>query len=83
MDMGERKVRSDKKERVGPSLDQDTHNKLRKLAISCEMTKTQLSADIIKLALNHPDIIKWYQDKYNQEDQYRVVPIKHEGKIHY
>ncbi|WP_236645943.1 MULTISPECIES: hypothetical protein [Brevibacillus] len=38
-----RKVRSDKKIRVNPSLNIDTHGKLKKLALSCEMTKTKLA----------------------------------------
>lgn len=79
----QRKVRSDKKTRVNPSLDQDTHTKLRKLGISCNKTKTMLAAEIITMALNHPDIVEYFQDKYNTESQYRVVPVKHQGRIYY
>lgn len=71
-----RKVRSDKKVRVNASLDQDTHRKLKKLSISCDMTKTTLAAEIIKIAVNHTEIIKWLQDQYNKEEEYRIIPIK-------
>lgn len=83
IDLRDKQPRSDKKTRVNASLDKDTHEKLKKLAISCEMTKTMLAADILKMALNHMDIIEFYQKKYNKSDQYRVIPVKQDGKITY
>jgi hypothetical protein len=79
----ERKERSDKKIRVGASLDQDTHEKLKKLAVSCDMTKTNLAAELIKMCVNHTDIIDFFQDKYNVNDKYRVIYIRDKGKIVY
>lgn len=79
-----RKQRSDKKTHVNPALDHDTHKKLKKLAISCNMTKTQLAEHLIKMAVNNPDIINHYQHLYNIEDQYRVTPIQdQDGNIIY
>lgn len=75
--------RSDKKIRVNASLDNDTHEKLKKLGISCEMTKTMMAAEIIKMAVNHPEIIDYYQKKYNKDDKYRVIPVKENGRITY
>jgi len=72
-----------KKIRVNSSLDQDTHDKLKRLAISCDMTKTQLSYEIIKMAVNHTDIIEFMQNRYNQDEQYRVIPVKENGKVYY
>ncbi len=77
------KFRSDKKIRVNASLDQDTHDKLKKLAISCDMTKTMLSAEIIELVVNHIDFIEFLQKKYNTQEQYRVIPVRKGGKIYY
>lgn len=77
----ERKVRSDKKTRVNASLDEDTHRKLRKLSVSCNMTKTMLAAEIIELCVNHTEFIKFFQDKYNTEPDYRVIPVKVNGKV--
>lgn len=78
-----RKVRSDKKIRVNSSLDEDTHRKLKKLSLSCNMTKTMMAAELIKMCVNHPDIINFYQDQYNTEIEYRVVPIRENGKVKY
>lgn len=74
----ERKVRSDKKTRVSPSLDSDTHEKLKKLAISCDMTKTQLSGEILKMALNNESVIDWFQN-----DSYRIILARINGVLHY
>ncbi|KAF2423370.1 hypothetical protein NSQ76_20545 [Bacillus sp. FSL M8-0256] len=79
----ERKVRSDKKTRVSPSLDSDTHKKLKKLAISCDMTKTQLSGEILKMALNNESVIDWFQKKYNKDDSYRIILARINGVLHY
>jgi hypothetical protein len=70
-----RKTRSDKKTHVNPALDFDSHRKLKKLAISCNMTKTNLAERFLVMALNNPDIIKHFQDIYNLEEQYRITPI--------
>lgn len=77
------KSRSDKKIRVNASLDNDTHEKLKKLAISCDMSKTSMAAEFIKMCVNHTDIIDFYQKKYNKDDKYRVIPVKENGKITY
>ncbi|MBM7634197.1 hypothetical protein [Geomicrobium sediminis] len=78
-----RKERSDKKTRVNAALNQDTHEKLKKLAISCDMPKTILAAHMIEFVVNHPDLIKFYQDQFNTDDQYRIRPINQGGKIYY
>jgi hypothetical protein len=82
-DLREKQTRSDKKIRVNASLDQDTHEKLKKLATSCEMTKTMLAAELLKMCVNHLDIIDFYQKTYNKNDQYRVIPVKIDGKVKY
>lgn len=82
-DLREKQQRSDKKIRVNASLDNDTHQKLKKLATSCEMTKTMMAAELIKMCVNHLDIIEFYQKKYNKSDQYRIIPVKQDGKITY
>lgn len=79
----ERKIRSDKKIRVNITTTQDTHEKLKRLSVSCDMSKTALAEDILRMALNHTEIIAWYQDQYNKNDQYRVIPIKENGKVYY
>lgn len=83
IDLRGKQTRSDKKTRVNASLDQDTHEKLKKLATSCDMTKTMLAAELLKMCVNHLDIIEFYQKKYNKNDQYRVIPVKRDGKVLY
>ncbi|MDT9027475.1 hypothetical protein [Rossellomorea yichunensis] len=82
-DLRQKQPRSDKKTRVNASLDNDTHEKLKKLAISCDMTKTMLAAELLKMCVNHLDIIDFYQKNYNKNDQYRVIPVKKDGKVLY
>ena len=82
--MAERKIRSDKKINVNPSLTQDAHDKLNRLAISCSMTKTQLAAHLLTMAVNNPEIIKHYQDRFNKVSQYRVIPVQDkDGNVFY
>lgn len=75
---------SSKKIPVQPSLYKDSHDKLYKLGISCNMTKTAMAEKIINMAVNHPDIIKHFQDLYNTEPNFRIVPvIDKDGKVNY
>lgn len=79
----QRKTRSDKKFPVLPSLDADTHRKLKRLALACDISKTALAEEIIRLAVNHTEIIKHFQNKYNA-DEFRVIPIvNYDGSIDY
>jgi hypothetical protein len=77
------KPKQGKKIPVQPSLPKDTHDKLKKLAISCNMTKTKLSEKILTIAVNHPTIIKHLQDTYNTDDFYRIAPIINGEKVDY
>ncbi|AQT87062.1 hypothetical protein ERICIV_04646 (plasmid) [Paenibacillus larvae subsp. larvae] len=78
-----RKTRSDKKHPVLPKLDYDTHKKLKRLALACDITKTSLAGEIIELAVNHPDLINYFQSKY-EADEFRIVPICHtNGYVEY
>ncbi|WP_026801500.1 hypothetical protein [Pontibacillus halophilus] len=79
----QRKERSDKRIRVNLSIDKNTDEKLQMLATACNKPKTTLASEIIKMAVNHLDIIDYYQTKYCTNDKYRVVPIRQNGEIHY
>lgn len=76
-----KKVRSDKKINVNPNLPQDVHDKLKKLAISCDMTKTKMAEKIITIMVNDPKFITHIQDIYNKESFYRITPIVEKGKV--
>ncbi|MCA1064508.1 hypothetical protein QTG56_23150 (plasmid) [Rossellomorea sp. AcN35-11] len=66
-----------KKEKIGgkvlAGLTESDHDKLKKLAVSCDMSKTRLSEEIISMALNSANQVMWFQDKYNKDPQYRVA----------
>lgn len=47
------------------------------------MTKTMLAYEIIKIAVNHKDTIEFLQARYNHDEQYRVIPIRKDGKTFY
>ena len=81
-----RQTRSDKKIRVNCSLDQDTHEKLERMAIACgNMPKTRMAQEIIKFCLNNPNIINYLQEKKfpYTSNNFKVVPIIKNGKCFY
>lgn len=78
-----RKTRSDKKIRVAPSLDQETHQLLNQIAKACDIKKTELAHHIIFIMVRNPDFINYIQDKYNVSRNDRIIPIKDRGKIFY
>lgn len=84
----ERKTRSDKKNRVGPSLDDVSHGMLERLALACRsgtpsVTKTGLAAEILYIAVRDPAIIRGLQDKYNVREEFRVRPLLDMGERKY
>ncbi|MFS0841335.1 hypothetical protein [Paenibacillus sp. 1P03SA] len=77
-----RKTRSDKKTAVLVKLDADTHKKLKRLALACDLFKTPLAEEIIQLALNHPEIVNFFQQKYGA-DEFRIIPVTKDGRVEY
>ena len=77
-----RKVRSDKKTRVGPPLDQDTHELLCRLALACGITKTALAAQIISIAVNTDEFVHFLQDK-NGASTFRIITVRAGDKLKY
>lgn len=78
-----RAERSDKKIRVAPSLDKETHAKLKRLSLACDMPKTQLAEEIIKISVNNPSLIEHIQKIFKASDEFRVIPVVENGKVHY
>lgn len=69
--------------RKSVSLNNDTHLKLKKLAVSCDMPLATLASLIIEMSVNSPSVIQTLQDKYNKEDHYRIIPVSINGKVQY
>jgi hypothetical protein len=84
VDMQQRKTRNDKKTNVNPALDPDSHRKLKRLSIACDISKTALAGEIIKIVVNHPEWISYFQKKYQASDEFRVIPFrKEDGTLDY
>lgn len=77
-----RKVRSDKKIRVNPSLSQATHKKLQRLAMACGVPKTRLAEEIIEIAMNNTSFINLLQN-HHHADEFRVVPYTENGQVYF
>ncbi|MEC1757354.1 hypothetical protein [Schinkia azotoformans] len=69
--------------RLNLTIDPDTHSKLKKMGISCEIPKSTMAYEFLKFCVNHEQIIEIFQNRYNENPQYKVVPIKQNGKIFY
>jgi hypothetical protein len=82
----ERKIRSDKRTRVNPSLSQDDNEKLESLALACaNMPKTKLAGELINYCLNNPEIVNLFQqEKFPYKHSYlKVIPVLKDGKCIY
>lgn len=69
--------------RFSVSVAYDTDSKLEKLAISCEMSKSELVDLICKSAVNSPEYIMKLQNRFNRNEKYRVIPVTYMGKLRY
>lgn len=69
--------------RKSVSLTNDLNSKAKKLAVSCDLSQAELLSIIIELNLNSVSVIDFLQTKYNKDDQYRLIPIEINGKLHY
>lgn len=69
--------------RFNVSVSHDTDLKLKRLAISCDMSKSELVDFIVKSAINSPEYLVKLQNRFNKNEKYRVLPVFHNGKMHY
>lgn len=65
------------------SMTNDTDQKLKKLAISCNMKQAELASLIIKKTLNNPEAVTNLQRRFNLNDQYWVYPVLINGEVKY
>lgn len=78
----ERKQRNDKKTRVNPPLDQETHELLCRLALACNIPKTALAEQIIEIAVRTDDFVHFLQEK-NNATTFRIITTRRDGKVVY
>jgi predicted DNA-binding protein len=72
----ERKQRSDKKIRVNPSFNLDTHDKIVMLARACNTTKTKMVEEIIEMAMKDIESIENIQNNLGANNEFRVQATK-------
>ena len=64
-------------------INDEYDQKLTKLSRSCDMSESEMTDELLKIALDSPNVVEWLQEKYNKVEEYRVRPLKINNKIHY
>jgi hypothetical protein len=83
----EKTPRSDKKVHVNPRISQENHKRLQTLAYKCStkqtITKTHMAAMMIELCLSNPNIVEYFQQRFNVPKNERIIPVVENGKLIY
>jgi hypothetical protein len=53
------------------------------LSNSCGMSKSEMTDQLLRIALDSPNVVDWLQEQYNKVEEYRIRPLKINNKIHY
>ncbi|TDK54750.1 ribbon-helix-helix protein, CopG family [Bacillus salipaludis] len=69
--------------RFSISINNEYDRKLSKLAISCGMTKSEMSDQLLRIALDSPNVLDWLQQKFNKIEEYKVRPTVINNKVYY
>lgn len=67
--------------RVTVSLDNQTYNMVKALSISCDLSISELVDIMTQDVMQSDRYVNMLQDKLNKLPQYRVVPIKENGRF--
>jgi hypothetical protein len=69
--------------RFSVSINNEYDRKLSRLSTSCEMSKSEMTDQLLRIALDSPNVIDWLQKHYNRIEEYKVQPLKINNKVHY
>jgi hypothetical protein len=69
--------------RFSISINNEYDRKLSRLSISCDMSKSEMSDQLLRIALDSPNVIDWLQEQYNKVEEYKVHPLKINNRVHY
>ncbi|WP_428911814.1 hypothetical protein [Niallia sp. Krafla_26] len=69
--------------RLSISINDEYDQKLSKLSLSCDLSKSQMTDQLLRIALDSPNVVEWLQEQYNTVEEYRVRPLMINNKIHY
>lgn len=78
-----RKMENKRRARFNVSINDEYDQKLSKLSISCGMTKSEMTDQLLQIALDSPNVVNWLQDQYNRVEEYKVRPLKINKKVYY
>jgi hypothetical protein len=66
--------------RIGLNLSNEYNNKLKKLAISCNLKPTELARHIVESMLDDYSFVNQLQEERNTVSAYRILLINKNGK---
>ena len=69
--------------RLSVSVTNDRSRMLKRLAVSLDVTVSELIDMIIKDAFTSERYINALQERYNKNPQYRVIPIRENGRLNW
>jgi hypothetical protein len=69
--------------RFSISINNEYDRKLARLSTSCGMSKSEMTDQLLRIALDSPNVIEWLQEQFNKVEEYKVHPLKINNKIHY
>ena len=69
--------------RFNISINNVDHRKLSSLSTSCGMSKSEMTNQLLRIALDSPNVIEWLQEQYNRVEEYKIHPLKINNKVHY
>ena len=69
--------------RLSISINNEYDRKLTLLSNSCGMSKSEMTDQLLRIALDSPNVVDWLQEQYNKVEEYKVRPLKINNKIHY
>ena len=69
--------------RFSISINNEYDRKLTMLSNSCGMSKSEMTDQLLRIALDSPNVVDWLQEQYNKVEEYRIRPLKINNKIHY
>jgi hypothetical protein len=69
--------------RFSISINNEYDRKLSRLSTSCGMTKSELSDQLLRIALDSPNVLEWLQNQFNKVEEYKVCPTVINNKVYY
>jgi hypothetical protein len=69
--------------RFSISINNEYDRKLSRLSTSCGMSKSEMTDQLLRIALDSSNVIDWLQEQYNKVEEYKIHPLKINNKVHY